>query len=168
MVRVLIVDGQAEVRRGLQMRLAIEPDMTVVGETGKVGEAVYLAQALDPDVIVVDVEMRGAEGVSLLRRLRAGAPAAYVIVLTLHGDKDLRARACEAGAQVFLEKCGGAADLVGVIRRLVACQSREGSRVVGTQRAGNVPAKSQPRFGLLRPKCGDQGGALWSGSEKKL
>ena len=126
MVRVLTVDGQAEVRRGLRMRLAVEPDMTVVGETGKAGEAVYLAQALDPDVIVVDVGMRGAEGFDLLQRLRDVVPTARLIVLTLHGDEETRVRAREAGAQAFLEKSGGAADLLEVIRRLAALPLLDG------------------------------------------
>jgi DNA-binding NarL/FixJ family response regulator len=103
------------------MRLAIEPDMAVVGETGKVGEALYLAQALEPHVIVVDIAMRGAEGVQLVKRLRAEAPAAAIVVLTLHGDEETRARARGAGAQVFLEKSGGATDLPRVIRRLARC-----------------------------------------------
>jgi two-component system nitrate/nitrite response regulator NarL len=117
MIRVLIVDGQAEVRRGLRMRLDIEPDVAIVGETGKAGEALYLAQALAPDVIVVDSGMHGAEGVTLVKGLRAAAPAAAVVVLTLNGDQDTRARVQEAGAQAFLEKCGGAADLLQAIRR---------------------------------------------------
>jgi len=98
------------------MRLAIEPDVTVVGETGNVEQALTLAQTLAPDVIVVDIEMRGAESVEVIKRLRAAAPVACVIVLTLHGDKDTRIRAQEAGAHVFLEKYGGAADLLQAIR----------------------------------------------------
>jgi two-component system nitrate/nitrite response regulator NarL len=117
MIRVLIVDGQDEVRQGLRMRLEIEPDMAIAGETGKTGEALYLARALDPDVILVDVAMRGAEGVALVEHLRAAAPAAAVLVLTLRGDENTRARAREAGAQAFLEKCGGAADLLRAIRQ---------------------------------------------------
>ena len=117
MIRVLIVDGQDEVRRGLRMRLDIEADVAIIGETGKTGEALYLAQALDPDVIVVDIATRGAEGVTLVERLRAAAPEAAVVVLTLRGDKDTRARAREVGAHAFLEKCGGAADLLRAIRQ---------------------------------------------------
>lgn len=128
MIRVLIVDGQDEVRRGLRMRLEIEPDVAIVGETGKSGEALYLAQALNPDVIVVDIGMRGAEGVTLVECLRAVAPEAAVVVLTLHGDKDTRARAEEAGAHVFLEKCGGAADLLQAIRQLAQYRLPSGTR----------------------------------------
>lgn len=128
MIRVLIVDGQAEVRWGLRMRLAIEPDMTVVGETGHAGQALALAEALGPDVIVVDIGMPGADGVNMVKHLRAVAPAAAVVVLTLYDDKDTRARSREAGAQAFLEKRGGAADLLQAIRQLALHQCLETGR----------------------------------------
>ena len=118
MIRVLIVDGQEQVRRGLRMRLNIEPDLDIVGETGKAGEAFDLAQTLIPDVIVVDIEMRGDEGATLVKRLRTAAPTAAVVALTLHSDNGTRARAEEAGAQAFLEKGGGGADLLQAIRQL--------------------------------------------------
>jgi DNA-binding NarL/FixJ family response regulator len=137
MIRVLIVDGQDEVRRGLQMRLNIEPDVAIVGETGKTGEALYLAQALDPDVVVVDIAMRGADGMALVERLRVVAPAAAVLVLTLRGDEDTRSSAREAGAHAFLEKSGGAADLVRTIRQYAPRRIRE----IGTGPAGKVTAK---------------------------
>ena len=120
MIRVLIVDGQAQVRSGLRMRLTIEPDMAVIGETGDAAEALALAQILTPDVIVVDIGMRGAQGVDVVKRLRAVASDARVLVLTLQSDEDTRARAREAGAQAFLEKHSGAADLLQTIRRLAS------------------------------------------------
>lgn len=118
MIRVLIVDGQAEVRRGLRMRLAIEPDIAVVGEAGDVDAALALAQALNPDAIVVDIGMRGADGVDTIKRLRTAAPAAAEVVLTLCDDEDTRVRAQEAGAQAFIEKVGRADALLQAIRGL--------------------------------------------------
>ena len=118
MIRVLIADGEAEVRQGLCMRLAIEPDMVVVGEAGQSGEALALAQALQPDVIVVDIGMHGADGAKIVNHLRAAAPAAAVVILTLHGDEDARLEAQAAGARAFLEKVGGAADLLEAIRTM--------------------------------------------------
>jgi len=120
MIRVLIVDGQAEVRRGLRMRLGIEPDMTVVGETGSVEEAVRMAGALNPDALVVDVMRGGPDSADIIHRLREASPTAAIVVLTLYGDEEERARAHESGAEAFLEKEGGAADLLQTIRRLVA------------------------------------------------
>jgi DNA-binding NarL/FixJ family response regulator len=109
------------------MRLNIEPDLATVGETGKTGEALYLAKALDPDVIVVDVAMRGVEGVALVERLRAAAPEAAVVVLTLRDDEDTRTRARDAGVQAFLEKFGGAADLLWAIRQNAPRRIRDAS-----------------------------------------
>jgi DNA-binding NarL/FixJ family response regulator len=100
------------------MRLAIEPDIAVVGETGDFREAMAMAQNLDPDVIIVDIEMRGVDGTNLLKRLQAAAPMALVIVLTLHGDKETRARAQEAGVEAFLEKYGESGDLLQAIRHI--------------------------------------------------
>ena len=124
-IRVLIADGQAEVRRGLRMRLAIEPDIAVVGETGDTEQALALALTLAPDAIVVDVGMRGADGVSIVERLRSVAPAAIIVVLTLYGDEDTRVRAGKAGADAFLEKDGGGAALLQAIREIVSHRPRE-------------------------------------------
>lgn len=125
MIRVLLVDDQRSVRQGLQLRLGLEPDLAVVGETGSAEEALALAQALLPDVIVVDVQMRGTDGMDSLKRLQEVAPAAAMIVLTLQGDGDTRTRAQTAGAHAFVEKQGGAEGLLETIRGL-------GSRSPGT------------------------------------
>lgn len=132
MIRVLIVDEQKEVRKGLRMRMSIEPDMTVVGEAGHFEEALALAQTLAPDVIVVDIEMRDAGGVNIVERLRAAAPTAAVVVLILRSDETTRTRAQQAGAAAFLEKSGGAADLLQAIRRIGACRfAHLGSTLTG-------------------------------------
>jgi DNA-binding NarL/FixJ family response regulator len=120
MIRVLIVDKQSEVRRGLSMRLGIEADMTSVGETGDIEEALSLARAFEPDVIVVDIGRRDLDSIDSISHLREAAPAAAIIVLTLCSDERTRAWAQEAGARAFLEKRGGAADLLQAIRQLGA------------------------------------------------
>jgi len=120
MIRVLIVDGQAEVRRGLRMRLGIESDMTVVGETGRAEAALVLSQTLNPDVVVMDVARLGTGSANIIQKLHEVSPAAAIVVLTLYTDEDTRARARESGAVAFLEKHGGAADLLQAIRQLVA------------------------------------------------
>ncbi len=120
MIRVLIVDQQAEVRRGLRMRLGIEPDITVVGETGSVEEALGLANALAPDAVVIDVARGGPDNANIIHRMHEASPTAAIVVLTLYGDEEERARARESGAEAFLEKDGGAADLLQAIRQLVA------------------------------------------------
>jgi DNA-binding NarL/FixJ family response regulator len=103
-VRILLVDDQAAVRDGLRMRLELEPDLTIVGEARDGIEAVALAQALVPDVVVMDVEMPGGDGIGAARQLQAKSPAMAVVMLTIHGDSTTQARAREAGAVAFVEK----------------------------------------------------------------
>ena len=120
MIRLLIVDEQAEVRRGLRMRLGIEPDVTVVGETGRAEAALVLSQTLNPDVVVIDVARLGTGSANIIQQLHEASPTAAIVVLTLYSDQDTHTRAREAGAEAFLEKHGGAADLLQAIRQLAA------------------------------------------------
>ena len=128
MIRVLVVDEQVEVRQGLRMRLNIEPDMAVVGETGDAGEAIALAQSLEPDIVVIDVGRRNLGRMDIIQRLREVAPKAAIVVLTLSSDEDTRTRAQESGAHAFIEKYAGAADLLQSIRRLVLSPGHRSDR----------------------------------------
>ena len=62
-IRLLLVDDQPSVRRGLRMRFALEPDLEVIGEAGDATEAISLAQTLGPDVVLMDVDMSGIDGI---------------------------------------------------------------------------------------------------------
>ena len=62
-IRLLLVDNQPAVRRGLRMRFALEPDLEVIGEAGDATEAISLAQTLGPDVVLMDVDMSGIDGI---------------------------------------------------------------------------------------------------------
>jgi len=104
-IRVLIVDDQALVRRGFRMVLEIEPDLEVVGEAADGLEAVALARDLDPDVVLMDVRMPNVDGVEATRRLTADAPSrAKVIMLTTFDMDDYVYDALRAGASGFLLK----------------------------------------------------------------
>ena len=92
-VRLLLVDDEPAVRRGLRIWLALEPNLEVVGEAGRAAEAMLLAQALRPDVILMDVEMPGMDGISATAALRSVAPQSAVVILTLYDDAATRARA---------------------------------------------------------------------------
>jgi DNA-binding NarL/FixJ family response regulator len=103
-IRLLLVDPQQAVRRGLKMRLALEEDLEVVGEAGDATEAIPLARALRPDVIVMDIEMPGVSGIGITERLRAVAPQSAVVIFTLRDDAATRERARAAGAAAFVAK----------------------------------------------------------------
>jgi DNA-binding NarL/FixJ family response regulator len=119
MIRILLVDDQSVVRRGLLMRLALEPDLRVVGAARSSEEALMMARTAVPDVVVMDIEMRAADGIQAIRQMRDLTPNGAVIVLTMRGGQETRARALEAGALAFVEKQGGAELLLREIRQAV-------------------------------------------------
>ncbi len=115
-ITVLVVDDEASIRRGLRMRLALEPDLQVVGEAGDGLEAIKLAKALQPDVIVLDVEMPHLDGIAAMGTLRLVAPGAGIVVLSIYGDEATQERARLIGARAFIDKQGGVEKLPAIIR----------------------------------------------------
>lgn len=116
MPTVLLVDDRAAVRRGLRMRLALEPDLAVVGEASDGAAALALVPMVRPDVVVMDVAMPGMDGSAAVAAMRALAPRTAVVVLSIHDDATTRARALAAGATAFVEKRAGEAALLAAIR----------------------------------------------------
>lgn len=104
------------------MRLALEPDIEVVGEASDGNLAIRMAADLRPDVVVMDVGMPGMDGIEAAACVRAASPGTQVVMLTVHDDSNTRRRAQAAGAAAFVvkQKCGG--DLVSAIRRAAGGQ----------------------------------------------
>lgn len=117
MIRVLLVDDQPAVRRGLLMRLHLEPDIQVIGEASTGREALSLAQALSPDVVLMDVEMPDMDGIEATAALRQAVSASTVVILSIHDDAQTRRRAQAAGAVAFVEKHGATDSLLAAIRQ---------------------------------------------------
>lgn len=125
-ISIVLVDDQATVRRGLRMRLTIEADVEVVGEAGSGEAALRLVRSLSPDVVLMDVEMPGMDGIDATAALRAAAPQVAVVILSLYDDARTRARAREAGAAAFVAKHQAKTTLLATIRRVVSSIERGG------------------------------------------
>ena len=121
-ITVLLVDDQPELLRGLEMLLTLDGGVRVVGAAASAEEALALARRLRPDVVLMDVQLPGMDGITATRRLRAGSPASRVIVLTLYDDPETRRRALQAGAAAFVAKH----DMEGAL--LVAIRSVSGAQ----------------------------------------
>lgn len=115
-IRLLLVDDQPQVRRGLVMRLGLEPDVEVVGEAGDAESALELAGRLRPDVVIMDVELPGMDGIDATRSLRTSLPRTAIVMLSLHDDHDTVARAKAAGAAAFVAKHRMEGPLLAAIR----------------------------------------------------
>jgi DNA-binding NarL/FixJ family response regulator len=115
-IRVLVVDDHALFRRGLEMVLAHEVDIDIVGEASDGAEAVDKAAELLPDVVLMDVQMPGTDGIAATRRITETIDGSRVIMLSAFEDEHTVARALDAGAIGFLSKGLPMKEVVGAIR----------------------------------------------------
>ena len=113
--RILIVDDNAEVRQELRTLLPLAGDLEVVGEAADGAEAVRLAEALRPEVILLDLQMPVLDGFAAARRIKDRWPACRVVALTVHDDETTQQKASQAGVDVFLVKGSPLDTLVGAI-----------------------------------------------------
>ncbi len=104
MIRILVVDDHPVVRAGLVLMLGTQPDMEVVGEAGDGQEAVGRVAALAPDVVLMDLEMPGLDGVEAIQRIHAGGSDARILVLTAYDTDERILQAVQAGARGYLLK----------------------------------------------------------------
>ena len=119
-IRLLLVDCKPAVRRGLKMRFALEEDLVVIGEASDATEAISLARALRPDVILMEVEMPGVSGIAATEKLRDAAPHSAVVIFTLRDDAATQEQARAAGAAAFVAKHRTEGALLATIRGVAA------------------------------------------------
>jgi DNA-binding NarL/FixJ family response regulator len=149
LVRVLIVDDHPMVREGLRSMLAV-PDVEVVGDAATADEAVARAATLEPDVVLLDIQLAGDDGLTVLRRLKASMPQVSVLIVTMHANGEFVREAVRGGAAGYVLK--------GITRRelLAAVHAvREGESVLDPAVLKDVlakaPAAGSPDASLLEP-----------------
>ncbi|MGE3507950.1 MAG: response regulator [Vicinamibacterales bacterium] len=117
-IRVLCVDDHRIVREGIALIIDRQPDMAVVGSAASGEEAVGLFRECLPDVTLMDLQLGGMSGVEAIRAIKAFAPNARIVVLTMYsGDEDIY-RALQAGAVTYLLKDTLSDDLIRVVREV--------------------------------------------------
>jgi DNA-binding NarL/FixJ family response regulator len=115
-LRVVLADDQDLVRAGFRVILGAEDGIEVVGEAGDGLAAVDLAQRLEPDVVLMDVQMPGVDGLEATRRIRGSDSQVKVVILTTFDREDYLFEALRAGASGFLLKNASPEDLVESVR----------------------------------------------------
>jgi len=120
MIRLLICEDQTLMRQGLVTILGLEPGLTVVGEAATGVEAVAQVQALQPDVVLMDVQMPEMDGIAATRLITAAFPATRVIILTTFDYEEYVFEGVKAGALGYLLKDSPAPELVQTIERVAA------------------------------------------------
>jgi NarL family two-component system response regulator LiaR len=122
-IRVLIADDHDIVRKGLRALLATEPDIEVVGEAEDGKEAISSAEALQPDVILMDLVMPEVDGIEAIRQITTARPEARILVLTSFSTDDTVFPAIKAGALGYLLKDTGPQELVQAIHEVYRGES---------------------------------------------
>ncbi|MBB3196170.1 response regulator [Roseateles terrae] len=120
MIEVLVVDDHPMFRQGVVHSLSQEPGFRVVGETASGEEALALAQALLPTVVLLDISMPGWNGIVTAERIAMACPATVIVMLTSSEDKDKLLAALKAGARGYVLKGVSARELAQVLRAAVA------------------------------------------------
>ncbi|MFK4484032.1 response regulator [Curtobacterium sp. AB7] len=143
-MRVLLVDDHALVRGGLRAVLATTDDCAVVGEASTGEDAVALAPALRPDVVVMDLSMPGAGGVEATRQVRALLPDVRVLVLTTFSDDHRVRAALAAGATGYLLKDASPDEVVAAVRAAGRDETPIDPRVARALLPGAAPADPGP------------------------
>ena len=115
-VTVVIADDHAVVRKGLRLLVDAEPDLRVVAEAGTVPDAMRMARAHRPSVLVLDLNMPGGSSLEAIPTLRTDAPMTAIVVLTMQNDPSFARQALQSGALGFVLKEAADDELLGAIR----------------------------------------------------
>src|SRR5437867_4698933 len=129
-IKVLIVDDIPETRDHLSKLLGFESDVEVVGAAAGGPEAVQMAAALKPDVVLMDINMPGMDGITATEKLAAEVPTTAVIMMSVQGEADYLRRSMLAGAREFLVKPFSSDELTASIRQVYAREREKASRIV--------------------------------------
>ncbi len=139
MINLLLVDDHDIVRTGIRKILENERGVAIVGEAGNGDEAVKLARKLNPDVVLMDVNMPGMGGVEATNRILKTCKMSKVIILTVHVDAPFPTRLLDAGASGYLTKGCASHELIAAIRSV-----NEGQRYIGTDIAQQLALSLLP------------------------
>ncbi|WEF35472.1 response regulator [Pseudoduganella chitinolytica] len=119
-IRILLVDDHPLVRDGLRARLEAVPAFEVVGEAGSADEALEVAHAHAPDLVLMDINMRGKNGIEATAAFRERFPAIAVLILSMHDKQDYVAQAMAAGARGYVLKDAPGKDIVVAIETVMS------------------------------------------------
>ena len=142
--RLLLVDDHALFREGLAGLFAYQDDFKVVGEASDAEGALVQTAALHPDIVLMDIDMPGDDGIATTRRLKAEFPDVTVVMLTVHDATDKLLEAIKAGAQGYLVKSIRSAELLEQLRGLkrgeAAITRRMAARILEEFQRGGATA----------------------------
>ncbi|NUQ38548.1 MAG: response regulator transcription factor [Caldilineales bacterium] len=161
-VRVLLADDHALFREGLAGIIAAQPDMEVVGEARDGLEAVVKARELQPDLVLMDVQMPGMDGLEATLQIKRALPRTTIVMLTVRDDDDKLLAALKGGAQGYLLKDIRSRDLLEMLRAAL-----RGEAALNPRLAGRVLAEFR-RMSRQGPSLAAEGEEVLSRREREV
>jgi len=150
-IRVLIVDDLPETRENVRKLLQFEPDVEVIGQAGTGEQAIEMAKTHEPDIILMDINMPGVDGIGASQTISELVPRSQIIIMSVQSDSDYLRRAMLAGARDFLTKPFGGDELITAIRRVHDKRSA-------------VVTKAAKRVGVAEMAAAEMGTAVTEGN----
>jgi DNA-binding NarL/FixJ family response regulator len=149
-IRVLVADDHAVVREGIRGVLGGEPGFLVVAEAATAADAIELAAAHQPDVVVLDITMPGGSGLGAVAGIAEAAPGAAVLMLSMHDNPEYVRESERAGAQGYLRKDSAAAELRQAVRAVHRGERYFTATAETPERAGALAALTPRERDVLR------------------
>src|SRR3954451_23406926 len=143
-ISVVIVDDIAETREHLAKLLSFESDINVIGSVSSGPEAIALAGDKAVDVVLLDINMPGMDGIETAEQLAVKAPTSAIIMMSVQGEPDYLRRAMLAGAREFLVKPFSSDELAASIRQVHQRERQKLDRVAGTRPQMSAPGVAVP------------------------
>lgn len=153
-IRILIVDDIADTRDNLEKLLFFEKDMQVVGKAATGREGITQAKQLQPDVILMDINMPDMDGIAATEAIMTQVPNTQVIMMSVQGETDYLRRAMLAGARQFLTKPVSGDELASSIREVNRLQQSQRRFVVAAQQQDEADQSSGQIIAVYSPKGG--------------
>jgi len=157
-IKVLIVDDIPETRDHLTKLLGFENDVEVVGAAAGGPEAIEMANALRPDVVLMDINMPGMDGITATEKLAQDVPSTAVIMMSVQGEADYLRRSMLAGAREFLVKPFSSDELTASIRQVWSREKDKQSRFAPVAPAADVRSNGSDEPAMVAAVFSPKGG----------
>jgi DNA-binding NarL/FixJ family response regulator len=146
--RILVVDDHPIVRQGLSMLINRNEDLLVCGHAADAAEAMEAVRVLKPDMVIVDISLKDANGIELIKDIKSYDAGLPVLTLSMHDESLYAERALRAGARGYIMKQEGTENLISAIRRVLAGElyisDRLAGRLINKMVSGGVEASTSP------------------------